>query len=213
MSTIYIVDDHAVMRDGIKAILRAEGYTIVGESSDVTLSLAEMSARRPDLLLLDLSLGDRSGLEILDAIHARGLPIRTVVLTMSSHTRNVSEALRLGALSYVLKGEPTDELLRALKHASLGQTYIPLASASLVAKAIANRGQASALDKLSVRERQVISLVVRGYSSAQIGSQLHLSPKTVESYRSRLMAKLDVADITELVRLAVQAGLVEPLER
>lgn len=213
MTTLYIVDDHAVMRDGLKAILRTQGYTVIGESSDITQSLADLATLRPDLLLLDISLGERSGLEILDALRARALPMRTVVLTMSAHPRNVAEAMRLGALSYVLKGEPTDELLRALRHAAVGRTYIPLASAGLVAQAIARRSQMTAIDKLSVRERQVVSLVVRGHSSAQIGELLHLSPKTVESYRSRLMAKLEVADITELVRLAVQVGLVEPLER
>ena len=107
MTSIYLVDDHTIVREGLRALLEGGGYEVVGESADPTVALADLQRLRPDLLLLDLNLDRRSGLELLTELQRRSLPVRCIVLTMSAQPRNVAEALRLGAAGYLLKGSPT----------------------------------------------------------------------------------------------------------
>lgn len=208
MTEVYLVDDHAMMRDGLRAVLQASGYRVVGESADLTLALADLQRLTPALLLLDLHLGERSGLELLTELQRRHLPTRTIVLTMSAQPRHVAEALRLGASGYVLKGSPSAELLGAIEAVLQGRRHLSPDVADLAVQGLTARDEPAALDGLSARERQIIELVVRGRSSTEIGALLHLSPKTVDSYRSRLMGKLGVSDVPALVRLAIRAGLI-----
>lgn len=208
MTEVYLVDDHAMMRDGLRAVLQASGYRVVGESGDPTLALADLQRLTPALLLLDLHLGERSGLELLTELQRRRLPTRTIVLSMSAQPRHVAEALRLGASGYVLKGSPSAELLGAIESVLQGRRHLSPDVADLAVQGLTARDEPAALDGLSARERQIIELVVRGRSSTEIGVLLHLSPKTVDSYRSRLMGKLGVSDVPALVRLAIRAGLI-----
>ena len=208
MSDIYLVDDHTMMRDGLRALLRASGHRVVGESVDLTHALAEMRERAPLVLLLDLNLGQRSGLELLTELQRRPLDVRVIVLTMSAQPRHVAEALRLGALGYLLKGSPATELLAAIEAVTKGQRYLGSDVAELEAQGLTAPGD-GAIDTLSVRERQIVQLVVQGQSSTSIGKLLHLSPKTVDSYRSRLMAKLAAPDVPALVRFAIRNGLID----
>jgi two-component system, NarL family, invasion response regulator UvrY len=212
MSTVYLVDDHAMMRDGLRAVLRASGHQVVGESADPTQALADLQRLVPALALVDLELGQRSGFELLTEVLRRRLTIKIIVLTMSAQPRHVAEALRLGAAGYVLKGASAAELMGAIDCVLKGQRYLAGDVANLAVQGLAARAGESPLDSLSARERQIIVLVVRGASSTEIGSALHLSPKTVDSYRSRLMAKLGVADVPALVRLAIRTGLIDAQE-
>lgn len=212
MTEVYLVDDHAMMRDGLRAVLQASGYRVVGESGDPTLALADLQRLAPALLLLDLHLGERSGLELLTELQRRRLPTRTIVLSMSAQPRHVAEALRLGASGYVLKGSPSAELLGAIEAVLQGRRHLSPDVADLAVQGLTARDEPAALDGLSARERQIIELVVRGRSSTEIGVLLHLSPKTVDSYRSRLMGKLGVSDVPALVRLAIRAGLIRAEE-
>lgn len=213
MSDLYLVDDHAMLRDGLVAVLQAAGHCVVGQAADPTVALAEIQRLRPEVLLLDLHLGERSGFELLAALQRRRSEVRTIVLTMSAQPRHVAEALRLGAAGYLLKGSPSAELLRAVAAVLAGHRYLAGEVAELAVQGLTAPDEPAALASLSVRERQMAELVVRGKSSAEIGTLLHLSPKTVDSYRSRLMAKLGVADVPALVRFAIRVGLVEADER
>jgi two-component system, NarL family, invasion response regulator UvrY len=213
MSDIYLVDDHALMRDGLRAVLEDAGHRVVGDCDDPTRALAEMQCLMPQILLLDLNLGQRSGLELLERMQQRKLRIRTIVLTMSEQPRDLAEALRLGAAGYLLKGSPGSEVLAAVTVVSGGEQYLTTEVAEMAQRAERNGGaDASGLASLSPRERQVVLMVVRGSSSAAIGEHLHLSPKTVDSYRSRLMAKLGVGDVPALVRLAIREELISASE-
>jgi two-component system, NarL family, invasion response regulator UvrY len=209
MSDIYLVDDHALLREGLRALLETRGHRIIGESSDLTEALAQIRSLVPAVLLLDLHLGERSGLELLADLQRRGVSTRTIVLTMSAQPRDVAEALRLGAAGYVLKGAAGAELLAAIDAVLEGQRHLGSQVAELAVRGLTTDGDdQSKLASLSARERQIATQVVRGKSSAEIGALLHLSPKTVDSYRSRLMGKLGVADVPALVRLAIRTGLI-----
>lgn len=212
MTDIYLVDDHALMRDGLRAVLEDAGHRVVGDCDDPTRAMAELLALKPQLLLLDLNLGHRSGLELLERIQQRKLRIRTIVLTMSEQPRDLSEALRLGAAGYLLKGSPASEVLAAVRVVCEGEQYLAAPVAEIAKRAEQTSSGATGIGSLSPRERQVILMVVRGSSSAAIGEHLHLSPKTVDSYRSRLMAKLGVGDVPALVRLAIREDLISAQE-
>lgn len=210
MSSLYLVDDHVLVREGLRALLSAAGHAVVGETADPTRALAELAQLTPDVVLLDLNLGTRSGFELLAGIAERGLPVRVIMLTMSAQPRDVAEAMRLGAWGYVLKGSPSDDLLEAVRQVASGQRHLGAAESALAMRALAGDAHRSgAASTLSPRERQVIVMVARGASSAGIGEQLHLSPKTVDTYRSRLMAKLGLPDVPALVRWAVREGLID----
>lgn len=213
MTRIYLVDDHALMRDGLRAVLEARGYLVVGESADPTEALLAIEQSLPEVLLLDLNLGERSGFELLIQLQQRALNTKTIVLTMSAQPRHVNEALRLGAMGYVLKGASASELTRAIETVRQGQLHIGDQVAELAQRALSEAsGDRPALELLSARERQILELVVRGNSSNEIANLIHLSPKTVDSYRSRLMIKLGVSDVTALVRLAIRWRVIDSEE-
>ncbi|MDI4635912.1 response regulator transcription factor [Pelomonas sp. V22] len=210
MSTrIYLVDDHAIVRDGLRALLEAAGHAVIGEAADPTAGLAGVSTLQPELLLLDLSLGNRSGFEMLEEMQRRRLRCRCIVLSMSAQPRHVAEALRLGANGYVLKGASRNELLEAIEAVMAGRRYLSADVAELALQGLTAGTEPDLLAELSPRERQIVTLVVKGLSSAAVGEQLHLSPKTVDTYRSRLMSKLGVADLPALVRFAIRAELID----
>ena len=208
MSDIYLVDDHALMRDGLRAVLEFAGHHVVGESDHPTPALADLIRLVPTVLLLDLHLDQRSGFELLEQVQRRKLTTRTIMLTMSALPRHVAEAMRLGAYGYVLQGSRSREVLDAVDAVGQGRKHLGSGVAELAVAGLMNDTQADLIESLSAREQQVILMVVRGMTSAAIGEQLHLSPKTVESYRSRLMAKLGVSDLPALVRLAIREGLI-----
>jgi DNA-binding NarL/FixJ family response regulator len=208
MSLLYLVDDHTLLRDGLRAVLQAAGHQVVGESADPTQALAELRGLGPVVVLLDLHLGQRSGFELLTELQRRAPEVRAIVLTMSAQPRHVAEALRLGAAGYVLKGSPASQLLEAVDAVDKGQRFLGSDVADLAVQGLTAPGD-GALDTLSVRERQIVLMVVQGQSSTEIGRALHLSPKTVASYRSRIMAKLATPDVPALVRFAIRHGLID----
>lgn len=207
MARILVIDDHAVVRQGLRTLLGDAGHEVVGEADGVTAALAAVSRLQPEVILLDLSLGDRSGLEVLAELQRRDLPGHVLVLSMSAQPRNVADALRLGARGYVLKGSSNARLLRAVSTVASGGVYLGEEEAGLAEKGRSDP-KAQSLSDLSPRERQILVMVARGDSSSVIAERLHLSPKTVDTYRSRLMAKLGLRDIPAVVRWAVRHGLV-----
>lgn len=208
MTRLYLLDDHAIVREGLRAVLEAGGMTVVGESDNVTQALADIEHLVPDVVLLDLGLRERSGLDLLQQLGDKGLPTRVLVLTVSDRPWHVSEATRLGAAGYVLKGASGEEVLQAIRDVLQGRSHF---SGAVAARAVeAAKGLApDPMAALSSRERQIMRMVVAGMSSAAIGQELHLSPKTVDTYRSRLMAKLGVHDLANLVRVAVRMGVID----
>jgi DNA-binding NarL/FixJ family response regulator len=210
MSRLYIIEDHVVVREGLRTMLEACSHTIIGESSDPTQALSDLQRLSPDVVLLDLALGTRSGFEVLAEVQRRQLHLRCLILTMLAQPRHVAHAMQLGAYGFVLKTAPVIELKAAIEAVAQGRRYLGSAVSDLAMQALSMQGgESDALDSLSPRERQIVKMVCNGLSSAAIGAELHLSAKTVDTYRSRLMAKLGVGDLPKLVRLAIRNGLIE----
>lgn len=214
MSRIVLVDDHPMVREGLRAVLQMAGHQVVGESSEGSHALQLLRSLGPDLAVLDLNLGGRdSGLHVLEALRAGDMATQVIVLTMSAQPRHVAQAVKLGAFGYLLKGSSSAELLRAIHAVSIGHRYYSEEIATIALQTERGSGPDDPLARLSRREREILELVVRGRSSALIAERLHLSSATVDTYRSRLMRKLDVPDLAALIRLAIRMELLDPDER
>jgi two-component system, NarL family, invasion response regulator UvrY len=207
MARLYLVDDHPVVREGLRAVLEAAGHDVVGEAGDATHALVDLQRLQPQIVLLDLNLGARSGIDVMDELRLRAVNAAVIVLTVSDQPRHVAQALRAGAQGYLLKGAGSAELLDAVARVAAGRHYLAPGLADVAVRGLAAR--ASSIEELSARERQIVVRVAMGDTSAQIAEQLHLSSKTVDTYRSRAMAKLGVSDLPGLVRWAVREGLVD----
>jgi two-component system invasion response regulator UvrY len=211
MSSIYVVDDHGLVRESICLALEQHGHISLGGCDNPTQAMADLIKLRPDVVLVDINLGLRSGFELMAEMQQRALMTKAIVMSLSTNKRDVAQAIRYGAKGYVLKGWPLAHLFSAIEVVCKGQHYFVGEIADVAIQEIHTPSEHRVVDTLSARERQVVLLVVKGFSSAAIGEALHLSPKTVDSYRSRLMAKLQVPDLPALVRLAVREGLI-PLD-
>lgn len=208
MSRVYLIDDHAIMRDGLRVVLEAAGHEVIGEAAGPTPALADLGRLQPDVVLLDLRLGQRSGFELLAEFQRRALKLRVIVLTMSDQPRHVAEALRLGASGYLLKGSASSEVLQAIEAVAAGRRFLSPQAAEFAASVLTDGDGRHDEDALSPRERQILLLVAQGQTSNAIGEALHLSPKSVDTYRSRLMKKLGLHDIAAVVKWAIREGLI-----
>jgi two-component system, NarL family, invasion response regulator UvrY len=159
------------------------------------------------VVTLDLQLDGRSGFEVLAEMQQRQMSAKVIVLSMSDQPRNVAEALRMGAAGYVLKGSAGTELLAAVEAVMQRRRYLGAGLTDIAVQGLTTDAERG--NTLSPRERQILVMVARGKSSAAIGEELHLSPKTVDTYRSRLMAKLELADVPALVRWAIREKLID----
>lgn len=206
---VFLADDHAVLREGLKALLEAiDSIEIVGEAGDGREAVQRALELRPDVLLMDIGMPGLNGIEATRLLCEKWPEACIVILSMYSSVEHVHQAFDAGALGYVLKDSAGREVLAALRSVYAGQRYV---TASLRAALFGGgRRKGSPLERLSPRERHVLQLVVEGRTSAQIGAIMKLSPKTVDTYRSRLMSKLGVRDVPGLVKLAIQHGLTSP---
>jgi two-component system invasion response regulator UvrY len=196
------------VREGLRGVLEQAGHQVVGEAAEPAGAIDGLRRLEVDIALIDIHLGGRSGLDLLHELRQRGLPVRCIMLTMSAQQRHVAEALRSGAAAYVLKGSGSATLLQAIAEVAAGRTYLAAEVAHLAVAGLSAVPGEDVVETLSPRERQIVEGVVRGRSSAAIAEELHLSPKTVETYRSRVMAKLGVSDTPALVRWAIRHGLL-----
>ena len=203
--SIVLADDHEVVRTGLRLLLQGqEGMHVVGEAGDVAGALRLVETGRPDVLVLDLSM---PGPPSLTAIARVKDACAVVILTMQSDPAFAREALRAGARGYVLKEAAGAELVTAIRTAAAGETYL---SPRLGARIAAESGDAGeAPDDLSPREVDVLRLLALGHTNAEIGEQLFLSVRTVETHRAHIQRKLDRTTRADLVRYARERGLIE----
>jgi DNA-binding NarL/FixJ family response regulator len=213
--SILLADDHAVVRHGLRALLEREpSFRIVGEIGD-GLKVTDMVAQlKPDVLVTDLMMPGLNGLEITRQVKQRTPQTRVVVLSMHSNEAYVLEALRNGASGYVLKDSSGQDLVRAVREVAAGRRYLSAPLSERAIQTYVNTGRDSLLDPydaLTSREREVLHLAAEGYSNAEIGSRLSISPRTAETHRANLMRKLDLRSQTDLVRYALRRGIL-PME-
>jgi DNA-binding NarL/FixJ family response regulator len=166
---------------------------------------------QPEVVIMDIAMPQMNGIEAAREIRGRVPRTRLVILSMHSSVEHVFHALEAGAAGYVLKESAGKEIIEAVRAVHAGRRYLSPRVAEMMAEVVSRRSTDSPLNRLSGRERQILQLVAEGRSSAQIAATLHLSPKTVDTYRSRLMQKLHIGDVAGLVKFAIQHGLT-PLE-
>jgi RNA polymerase sigma factor (sigma-70 family) len=212
---ILLVDDHTILRSGLRALLTLEpGIQIVAEAANGLAALDAVKKHRPDIVLLDLGIPGINGLEVTYQITQSYPETRIVILSMYSKEGYIIEALRNGALGYVLKGSEPREVIHAIQQASQGKRYLgaPLCEEDIQRYLEAMEEKTlDPFETLTIRERQIFQLTAEGLSSTDIGKQLVISPRTVEVHRARLMKKLRLSSQAEIIRYALQRGLV-PLD-
>ena len=211
-TTIVIADDHVLVREGLKMLLSAEpDLEVVADSGDGAAIEALVRRLAPTLLVLDLELPGKSGIEIAAAIKAdAALACKVLVLTGNLKAETVGRALAAGADGYVVKSEDADELLAAVRAVLSGQIYVSKQIAGVFAAGGSGTGQSAAPAQITPRERQVLSLVARGYGNADIAGLLDISVLTVRTHRQRLMEKLGLRNAAEITACAVKLGLYDP---
>jgi two-component system, NarL family, response regulator NreC len=205
--TIVIADDHAIVRSGLRMLLDNEpDLEVVAEAGDVSSALRYVRAHRPNVLILDLNMPGEPSLPAIGTVQEESPDTRIVVLTMQNDPAFAREALRGGALGYVLKEAADAELVEAVRLAAEGRTYLhPELGAKLAAEPPAPTGPP---DDLTEREVEVLRLIALGHTNAEIAGQLYLSVRTVESHRAHIQQKLRLSTRAELVRYALDKGLI-----
>ena len=209
MIRVVLADDHQILLDGLRRLIDANGdMQVVATAIDAPTAVEAARAHRPDVIVLDINMPGGGGLEVARRVREMELPSKIVVLTMYAEDRYVMEAVRLGAAGYVLKRSADKDLLEAIRTVAAGEAYLtPTAVRLLLATQQNEAGRPE--PALSSREREVLRYTARGFSNLEIAERLFVSPKTVDTYRSRIMAKLDLHRRSELVEYALRHGLLE----
>ncbi|WP_175960688.1 response regulator [Burkholderia pyrrocinia] len=208
MIRVILADDHAVMRDGLRHILEmAGGFEIVGEASDgpATLALAERSTA--DVLLLDLSMPAPTGIELIRLVKSHAPSLRTLVLTMHAEAQYAARAFKAGAVGYLTKDSATAELVEAVGKVAAGGVYVSPSAAESLARTLRTPAQTLPHERLSARELDVMRRIVAGQTVTQIASELALSAKTVSTYKTRILEKMELPHEAALVRYAMRHDL------
>jgi two-component system response regulator NreC len=214
MARLLIADDHALFRSGLRAYLeQAPGMTVVAETGDRGEVMALVRRHRVEVLLMDIRMPGPPLAETLKEILNLSPRTAIIVLTMHEEESYIGEALRAGALGFVLKRSPGEELLRAIEAVRRGDHYIDPSLSRVMATRLAGAGEdaaRSALATLTPREREVLELLARGLTNQEVGEKLFISKRTVETHRGRIMEKLGFRSRAELVSFALGQGLIGP---
>jgi len=207
--TVLLADDHAVVRDGLRALLETGDLQVVAVAGNGREAVAEALRLRPDIVIMDIAMPELDGVEATRRIVERSPETRVLILSMYLSAEHIYRALQAGAQGYVLKESAGEEVVEAIRTLRAGKRYLSHRITETVIDDYLREGaNVSPLDSLSLRERDVLQLVVEGRTNAAIAQALSLSPKTVETYRARIMKKLKVRDTVELVKFSMRHGLI-----
>jgi len=207
---VLVVDDHAVVRSGLRLLLDAEDdIETVGEAGDARDAVFEARAKKPDVILMDVVLRGKSGIEATPEVLKEAPQAKVLVLSMQDDPRYVREAFSAGASGYVLKEAADRELVDAVRHVARGESYVHPALGARMATADAQAARAAGEDPLSDREREVLRLLALGHTNQEIAKMLYISVRTAETHRAHIMQKLRLETRAELVRYALAQGLLE----
>jgi DNA-binding NarL/FixJ family response regulator len=211
MIKVLLADDHAVVRDGLRALLEAQpGIEVIGDAANGREAVREAQRLHPDVVVMDIAMPDMYGIEATMQMQDACPSTQVLILSMHSTTEHIFRALRAGARGYLLKDSAGVEVVEAVRLVHAGRRYLShKIAAAVIDDYIAERHRTSPLDSLSRRERQILQLIAEGKTSAEVGTMLFLSPKTVDTYRSRMMHKLGIGDLPSLVKFAIQHGITQ----
>ena len=207
---VLLVDDHALVRAGIRALIDTlDGVEVVAEAGNGREALQQVEKFAPDLVLLDLTMPEMSGFEVLEQIVRRSPQVRVIILTMHDAREYTIRALRLGAAGFIPKSAAANELKQGIESVMRGETYTSKETPHEVQPPILGESRAQRLlEKLTPRQREILVLIAEGQTTKQIARSLNISVKTVESHRAQLMERLDIRDVAGLVRFSIRTGLV-----
>ena len=206
---IMVVEDHALVREGISALIRdIRGVEIIGEAVDGIEAIRMAGDLKPDVILMDIIMPELNGLEATVRILKEFADIRIIMLSMYETEEYVLRALRAGASGYLLKNDRRAELEEAIRTVASGLTYLSPTIAKFVVEYIKNPAVESPLERLTSRQREILQLVVEGCNTRKIAANLHISMKTVDAHRANFMKRLNVHDIPALVRFSIRMGLI-----
>ncbi len=212
-TTIFIVDDHAIVRDGLKAALAFQtDFQVIGEAEEGVEAVKKIQKLKPNIVLMDIAIPGINGIQVTRQLRDKGVTSRVLILSMFCTAEHVWQAFNAGAQGYVLKGSNSLELIKAIRAVLNNTIYLDSKMPTLVVNAFLEMTegniQKNPLARLTPREREVLQRVIDGKSSNEISIEMALSVSTVDTYRSRLMQKLGVGNMTELVKFAIQNHLV-----
>lgn len=213
--SVLIVDDHRIFREGVRELLQQnEEFVVVAEAGDVDEAVSFAAQHQPDIIVLDLQLGEADGLTAIAPIRMRSPLSRVLVLSMIDDEHVVSHSLQLGARGFVLKKGSSDDLRLALKAVAAGGIYLSPEVSEAIVRRMPSMGSRkrpvlAGVESLSPRELEVLELVVGGNTSKDVANQLHLQVETVRTYRKAIMRKLGVKHVAGLVSVAMQSGILK----
>ncbi len=211
MIKLMLADDHAMLREGLRSKFAGHpDMEVVGEAASAKELLTKIATLKPTVMILDMKLPDANGVTLIRQINNALPSCKIVVLTMYDHVRYAVHALESGADGFVVKGAPFEELLQAIRTVAGGNTFVSSAMATKLAGHLKRDGKRKgSLESLSQREFEVLILLGNGLSVKEIAYQLGVSEKSVTTYRARVMEKLQMANKTDLIRYAIESGLIE----
>lgn len=209
---VLLVDDHRILREGIRALLVDEpDIVVVGEAGDGEEAVARVDALRPDVVLMDMVMPRVNGVEATRRIRQRHPDVRVLILSMYDDDEYVQQGIAAGAAGYLLKGTAADDLVLAIREVHKGASFLhPSVAAKLIDDYVrrVRGGVEAAGEPLTAREQEVLKLIAEGHTNQEIADLLCISRKTVESHRANIMRKLDLHDVTDLVKYALRKGLI-----
>lgn len=213
MIKIVIADDHAIVREGLKRIIAsADDMTVVGEAGDGSAVMQQVRGAEFDVLVLDLTMPGRSGMELIKLVHSEKPKLRILVLSMHEELQYAVRAIKSGASGYLTKDSAPLQLLQVLRKIAAGRAFISSDVAEQLALGSMLGGVSAAHEKLSDREFEVFRLIAAGMSVTDIATRLNLSAKTISTHKANLMQKMGLNNQSELIRYAIKHGVTEPLE-
>lgn len=211
---IVLADDHAIVRQGLsRAIDQEDDMEVIGQASNGRATIDLVRQLAPDILITDISMPDLNGVEATRQVLRECPAVKVIALSMHSSRQFVMEMFRAGAMGYLLKDCDYDELVKAIHTVAEGKVYVSSSIGDVIVEDLLNGRQAgapTAFSLLTPREREVLQLMAEGNTTRQIARRLFISPKTVEAHRLRVMNKLDIDNVAQLTKYAIQEGLTSP---
>ncbi len=214
VTTVVLADDHHLVRHSLRIMLETRaGFRVVGEAEDGLQALEMLDRLKPDVIVIDVMMPRMGGLEVARLARKRSPATRVVVLSMYADEAYVIEALRAGAQAYVLKSSSPEDFVTAIREAAMGRSYLSPPLSDLAIRAYISAAQASSLETpepLTPREREVLHLAAQGYTTSQIARMLSISQQTARTHRRNMMHRLNLHSQTEVVRYAIEKGILKP---